>query len=475
LDCEISLIEKNGRNSSVLVLGDAMLDEYHYCRMERKTPEGPFLIWDLERVESRLGGAGNLAVNISALGAKATLAGIASDGEMGRLASEAKIATVFERDGRPNTVKRRFIDLETGSMLAREDIESRNPVSRATAALISRRLKDEFNLIIYSDYGKGMFNSETVPEFLKIRAKRRIADLKPQNAKLFRGKVDIIKMNFGEFRELAKEYGEDARNEDAEIERVGKKIREDLKADLLITRSEKGMSYIGKDSFHSKAEAKEVTDITGAGDTVTAAFAVALSSGVSVWNAVHIANVSASIKVSKRGAVPVSLEEIKSKLLSEEKKIIGDKEIEGVIQRQRITGKKIVFTNGCFDILHHGHIAFLKKAREFGDILVVALNSDASVRKLKGAGRPKIPQHGRAEMLASFPFVDYVVIFDADTPEYLVEMLRPDVYVKGKDYKVETLPEARIVESYGGKVELIDLISEKGEKVSSSSIIKGMG
>lgn len=451
-----------------------MLDEYHYCKMERKTPEGPFLIWDLKKVETRLGGSGNLAVNISALGAEATLAAIVSDGEMDRLASEAKINTVFERDGRPNTVKRRFIDLETGAMLAREDIESRNPVSRASAALISKRIKDDFDVIVYSDYKKGMFNAETIPEFLKIKAKKRIADVKPQNAKLFRGKVDIIKMNFKEFSELAKEYGENVRNEDADVERVGKKIREDMRADLLITRSEKGMSYIGNDSFHSKAEAKEVMDITGAGDTVTAAFATALACGVSIQNAVHIANISASIKVSKRGAVPVSLEEIKKRLLSEEKKIVSDKEIEEIIQRQRITGKKIIFTNGCFDILHHGHIMFLKKAREFGDILIVALNSDSSVRKLKGAGRPKIPQHGRAEMLASFPFVDYVVIFDMDTPEYLVEMLKPDVYVKGKDYKVETLPEARIVEGYGGRVELVDLVNENGEKVSSSSIIKGM-
>ena len=471
MDCEIDTIEKNSGKMRILVLGDVMIDEYHYCRLERKTPEGPFLVWDLQRIEKRLGGAGNLAHNIKALGANVVLAGIALDGELDRIALENKIPVILERDGRPTTIKRRFIDSETNALLAREDVETRSPVARATSGFLAKRLKEDFDVVIFSDYNKGMFNPDSVPEFLRIKGKKRIADVKPGNAKLFKGKADIIKMNFKEFRELSKAYGEKVENTDADIERGGNKIREDLKADLLVTRSEKGMSFISDTSSHSVIENKEVIDIIGAGDTVTASFAVALACGVPVHNSLHISNMAASIKVTKRGAVPVSLDEVRKKLSTEERKILGEADLAKAIERQRITGKKVVFTNGCFDVLHHGHLYFLKRAKEFGDLLVVAVNSDASVKKLKGPGRPKIPQHGRAEMLSSFPFVDYVVIFDTDTPEYLVEMLKPDVYVKGKDYNIDELPETRIVENYGGRVELVDLVSEGGKKVSSSEII----
>ncbi len=471
MECEMDAIEANSGKTSVLVIGDVMVDEYHYCKLERKTPEGPFLVWNLKKVGKRLGGAGNLAHNIKALGAKVLLAGVAQDGEIEDIASANEIPVVLERDGRPTTIKRRFIDIDSGAMLAREDIEVTDPVQRGTATFMTKRLKEEFDVVIYSGYGKGMFNADTISEFLKVKAKKRIADVKPSEARLFRGKVDVIKMNFSEFQELAKEYGEKVRNENADIEAVGKKVRQDLKSDLLVTRSEKGMSYIGEEVFHSRVEPREVIDITGAGDTVTAAFAVSLACGSDVRSALHIANVAASIKLTKKGAVPVSLEDIGKTLLREEKKIVNDKELAAIAGRLRASGKKIVFTNGCFDILHHGHLHFLKKAREFGDVLVVALNSDSSVKKLKGAGRPKIPQHGRSEMLAAFPFVDYVVVFDTDTPEYLVEMVRPNVYVKGKDYSISELPEARIVKSYGGRVELVDLVSEGGKKVSSSELI----
>ncbi|MFH1222615.1 MAG: PfkB family carbohydrate kinase [Candidatus Micrarchaeota archaeon] len=469
----IEQIEANGEKIAILVVGDVMIDEYHYCKTERKTPEGPFMVWDLLKVEKRLGGAGNIAHNIRALGANATLAGVAQDGEIDRLADDNGIQVVIERDGRPTTVKRRFVDTETKMLLAREDVESREPVSRETAGFIVKRLKKEFDAVIYSDYNKGMLNKGSLTEFLKIKGKKKIADVKPENVQLFAGKVDLMKMNFKELQKLAAEYGEKIQNEDADVVRAGRKIRDELKADLLLTRSEKGMTFIGEELLHLKAEAKDVIDITGAGDVVMAAFTVAWACGASIQNAALLSNVAASIKVSKRGAVPVSLEEIKAVTDIESRKVLSEAELKKAVDRLRAAGKKIVFTNGCFDVLHHGHIYFLKKAREMGDVLIVGLNSDTSVKKLKGAGRPKIPQHGRAELLAAMPFVDYVVIFDTDTPEYLVELLKPEVYAKGRDYKEEALPEARIVESYGGKIKLIDLVSEEGKKVSSSDIIKG--
>lgn len=469
----LSSIEKKSGSISVLVLGDIMVDEYHLCRAERKSPEGPFLVWELLGITRSFGGAGNLAVNAGALGAKVTLAGIAGDGELDRMASERGIVLVVERDGRPTTLKRRFMDAETRAPIAREDVESREPVQRAAAGFLARRLRGEFDAVVYSDYAKGMFNKESIGEFAKIRAKVKMADVKPENAHLFKGVAGILKMNFREFSRLAEMHGEKVRNEDADMGRAGAKVREALGADLLITRSEKGMSYIGKEAFHAGGRAKEVTDITGAGDTSAAAFAVALACGLGVRDALEVANAAGSVKVGKRGAVPVSLEEIGKEMGAGVKKVVGEGELRVVVGRMRAAGKKIVFTNGCFDLMHHGHVVFLQKARELGDVLIVALNSDASVRKLKGAGRPRIPEHGRVGMLAAFPFVDYVVVFGTDTPEHLVEELKPDVYVKGKDYSGENLPEARIVERYGGKVVLLDLVTENGEKVSSSKLAKG--
>jgi len=471
VDCEISSIERNSGNAKILVIGDVMIDESHYCSLERKTPEGPFLVWDLLRVEKRLGGAGNLALNILAFGCNAILAGVVDGGDADALANEKGMKTFFERDGRPTTVKRRFFDDGTGAMLAREDIESREPVKKETAAFIVKRIKGDFDVVIFSDYKKGMFNQDSLAEFLKIKAKRKIADVKPVNARLFKGKVDILKMNFREFKELAKGFGESISNTDADIERAGKKAREELGADILITRSEKGMSYIGKSVYNSIVDAKEVIDIVGAGDTVTATFAVAVASGIDISNALHIANTAASIKITKHGAASVPLEDVREKLMLEERKILDEKGLSEAVSRLRSSGKKIVFTNGCFDIIHHGHVYFLKKAKELGDVLIVGLNSDSSIRKLKGEGRPKIPQHGRAEILSSFPFVDFVILFSTDTPEHLVDLIRPDVYAKGKDYNEADLPEARIVEGYGGKVKLIPLFEEGGKKVSSSKIL----
>lgn len=469
----LELIGKKCGNISALVLGDIMIDEYHLCRAERKSPEGPFLVWELLGITRGFGGAGNLAVNARALGAKVTLAGIAGDGELDRMASEKGIVLIVERDGRPTTLKRRFVDAETKAPIAREDVESKEPVGRAAAGTIARRLKGEFDVAVYSDYAKGMFNKESMQEFAKVKAKLKIADVKPENAHLFKGVAGILKMNFREFSRLAEMHGEKVRNEDADMERAGRKVRDALGADLLITRSEKGMSYIGKEAFHAGGRAKEVMDITGAGDTSAAAFALALACGLGAQDALEVANAAGSVKVGKRGAVPVSLEEIRREMGSGGKKVVSEEELKGIVGRMRAAGEKIVFTNGCFDLMHHGHVVFLQKARGLGDALIVALNSDASVRKLKGAGRPRIPEHGRAGMLAAFPFVDYVVVFGTDTPEHLVEELRPDVYVKGKDYSEENLPEARIVERYGGKVALLDLVTENGEKVSSSRLAKG--
>ncbi|MEM2949207.1 MAG: D-glycero-beta-D-manno-heptose 1-phosphate adenylyltransferase, partial [Candidatus Bilamarchaeaceae archaeon] len=468
MGCEINVMEEKIANKHALVIGDVMIDEYHYCRTERKTPEGPFLVWDLERLERRLGGAGNIAHNIRTLGARVTLAGVALNDEIERLAAENGIECFFARDGRETTIKRRFFDIETKALLAREDIESRKPLPKDAAEFLARQLKkNDYDVIVFSDYAKGVFNRETVDVLTNIKGRVRIADTKPQNAELFKGKVNVIKMNFREFKQFMERYGAVITNTDTDIITAGRLARESLKTDLLITRSEQGMTYIGREIHHMKAEAKEVVDIIGAGDIVSAVFAAALASGLSLPNALHVANVAASIKVTKHGSSLVNFDEIKSAILREEGKIVKDNVLKEIVARNRAAGKKIVFTNGCFDVLHHGHIHLLKRAKEFGDVLIVGLNSDDSVRRIKGTTRPRTPEHGRAEVLAALPFIDYIVIFNTDTPEYLIEIIKPDVYVKGKDYKIEKLPEAAVVARYGGRVELIELVTDGTKKISS--------
>jgi len=454
---------------NVLVIGDVMIDEYHYCKVERKTPEGPFLVWELQEVRKELGGAGNLARNLATLGATVTLAGVVGDGIPQELAQRYGIKTIFSaaNDGRPTTTKRRFIDNETKALLAREDIESKNPISRETVSGIVARIKEKYDVLILSDYAKGLFWKETIPISSSVKAALKIADSKPQNAGFFKD-VDVIKMNFKEFAEVAKNFGYNVENTNSSVEQVGKELLKQFSNDFLITRSENGISYISSSGvFHSPVQVKEVVDIMGAGDTVCAMFAVARAVGLDIPTSLHLSNLAASIAVSRRGTVSVTLDEVEGLINSEKRKIVSLEELKEITKKLRTNGKKIVFTNGCFDILHHGHLYFLSEAKSLGDILIVGLNSDAGVRKLKGEGRPRMPQHARAELLAALSTVDYVVIFDNDTAESLVDELKPEIYVKGKDYKMEALPEARIVQSYGGKTILIDLRTEKGKKISS--------
>jgi D-beta-D-heptose 7-phosphate kinase/D-beta-D-heptose 1-phosphate adenosyltransferase len=268
-------------------------------------------------------------------------------------------------------------------------------------------------------------------------------------------------------KELAGAAGKGLANDDKEIEICGNEIRRqyDIKY-LLVTRSERGMTLLSENgAHHIRSEAREVYDVSGAGDTVVATVAAGLSAGLNVEKAVKIANKAAGIVVGKLGTAPVTIDELKAALGGGRNgKIVSLEVLLKTLKRLRAEGKKIVFTNGCFDILHKGHVAYLQKARELGDVLIVGLNSDESVRRLKGSCRPVNKEADRAFVLSGLEMVDYVVIFDEDTPYEILSRIRPDVLVKGGDYKIEEV----VGREFAGRVELIDFV----EGYSTSEIIK---
>lgn len=470
---DVDLIHEKVKKKNILVIGDIMIDEYHFCNIEKKTPEGPFLVWDLQKIFKKVGGAGNIASFLSIFGPSIELAGISLGDEVSNLANLEGIKCVLVSDGRINTIKRRFVDIETKMLVGREDIEKKDNLSKETADLLFSKLKKSYDAVIFADYAKGVFNENTVDIFTSINAKFSIADVKPQNVDFFKSKVNIIKMNFKEFKTTAEKQNFLIKNSDADIEKFGMMIRDSLKTDLLITRGREGMSYIGEEVIHMKSDVKEVVDVVGAGDVVTAMFVAGLLADLDLSSTMYFANKVASFKVTRHSSSLISYKDIKNifTIRNEEDKLIDYKKINEVVITHRSRNHKIVFTNGCFDILHHGHTYFLKKAKELGDILIVGLNSDSSVKKLKGPNRPKLAASSRAKILAALPVVDYIVIFDDDTAEHLVSLIKPDVYVKGADYEIKKLPEANLVEKYGGRVVLIPLLTENGKKISSSDIV----
>ena len=259
------------------------------------------------------------------------------------------------------------------------------------------------------------------------------------------------------------------KNSDEDLEKLGKYLKEKLKSNILITRSEKGATYIGRKVFHSESDVSNVSDVTGAGDTCIAIFSVLDYLKCDTSTALEIMNAAAKITVSQLGTYAPNISEIKSELVKEEfNSLLNREQVLRINQKLKKEKKKIVFTNGCFDLLHKGHMHLLSEAKKQGDVLIVGINSDSTVKKLKGKNRPILDEVTRAYMLSNLKSVDYVIVFEEETPKKLISLLRPDVHVKGGDYKVKDLPETKIVKKYGGKVIIVKLL----DKTSTTNIVK---
>lgn len=457
----------------VLVLGDIMLDRYWEGGTSRISPEAPVPVVKVEQIKDRPGGAGNVALNIAALGAGARLGGYTGDDEMAESLQDmlvgAGVDCAFTRvAGSPTITKLRIISRH--QQLIRLDFEEAD-LSGSGEPLVNsvQQQLQSCGALVLSDYAKGALDD---PGPLIAAACSAgvpvLVDPKGTDFARYRG-ATLLTPNLHEFEAVV-----GACPSEAELVSRGEKLMQELElAALLVTRGEHGMTLLrpGEEELHLPARAREVFDVTGAGDTVIATLAAAVAAGASLPQAVGLANVAASIVVGKLGTAAVSAPELRRAVLQEqgtERGAVTLGQLEIAVADARSQGERVVFTNGCFDIIHAGHVTYLEQAKQLGDRLVVAVNSDDSVRKLKGSGRPINPEDRRMAVLAGLEAVDWVVCFSDDTPRPLLEVLKPDILVKGGDYAgKEEVVGWEIVEGYGGEVKVLGVV----DNVSTTAIV----
>ncbi len=453
----------------VVVIGDLMLDRYWSGSTSRISPEAPVPVVRVEDFQEQAGGAANVVLNITAMGGKALIAGVIGSDEAGDtleqlLQGEANVDSLLKRTTLAPTITKLRV-LSRHQQLIRLDFESGAAEHYHLDAIadLQQHLADA-HVVVLSDYGKGVLSQpQDIIQAARALGKPVLVDPKRHDFEAYAG-ASLITPNMSEFEAVV---GSCRDNDDLAAKAENLMQSHQIEA-LLVTRSEEGMSLLrrGLTPVHIPAQALEVFDVTGAGDTVIAAMAVAIASGLELDEAAHIANVAAGIVVGKLGAATVSVPELRRALdVMEEQHngVVNEKMLLEAVSDAHDHGETVVMTNGCFDILHAGHVHYLEQARRLGDRLVVAVNDDESVRRLKGATRPIIPQKERMEVLAGLAAVDWVVPFSEDTPERLICEVRPDVLVKGGDYT----PEQVAGNQCAGETKILSFI----EGCSTSNII----
>ncbi|MSO91999.1 MAG: D-glycero-beta-D-manno-heptose-7-phosphate kinase [Rhodospirillales bacterium] len=462
-------------NARVLIVGDVMLDHFVYGSVERISPEAPIPVLRIARETAMLGGAGNVARNVAALGGRVVLIGAIGTDVAGKrvrklVSQETGVTDALLADkARRTSTKTRYFG--GNQQMLRADEETVAPLApRARKALLqkARQALRKCAVMVLSDYGKGVLQdgvSEALIAIAKRAGKPVVVDPKSTDYRCYRG-ADVITPNR---RELADASGM-ATGTDAEVvAAAGSLIRKHALRAIIATRSQDGMTLVAARSakakaLHLKAEAREVFDVSGAGDTVVATVAAALGAGAGLAQAAALANVTAGIVVGKVGTAVTHPAEVVAALhhqdlSSAEAKVLTLAQALERVEQWRRRDLSVGFTNGCFDLLHPGHVALLRQARRACDRLIVGLNSDASIARLKGPGRPVQPEAARAAVLASLAAVDAVVIFGDDTPLELIKGIRPDVLIKGAEYTGKLVVGAAEVRAYGGRVILADMVA----------------
>ena len=458
--------------ANVLVVGDLMLDRYWHGDTSRISPEAPVPVVLVGESEERAGGAGNVALNISALGAKASLLGFTGDDEqcaaLEKLLTPVGIDCFFDKLTGAATITKLRV-LSRHQQLIRLDFEDGFEAQKADNLLKSFQSQlSNAGAVILSDYGKGTLRQ--VQEFIQFARKAGkivLVDPKGSNFEKYRG-ATLITPNMHEFEGVVGRC-----DDDEDIVKKGQDLMTSLDLQgLLITRSERGMTLLQKDlpAIHLPTRAKEVFDVTGAGDTVISVLAAALAAGESFADATALSNLAAGIVVSKLGTATVSMDELRREIRKQhqiQRGVVEEDALLQMVSESKEHGETVVMTNGCFDILHAGHVAYLEQARELGDRLIVAVNDDDSVKRLKGPERPVNTMEKRMRMLAALQCVDWVVPFYEDTPTRQICKLMPDILVKGGDNDPDKIPGGDCVREAGGEVKVLTYI----DGVSTTSII----
>jgi D-beta-D-heptose 7-phosphate kinase/D-beta-D-heptose 1-phosphate adenosyltransferase len=469
-----SLLQLLGRleRTRCLVVGDVMLDRFVYGGIGRISPEAPIPVLAVERELDMPGGAANVARNLVSIGARAVLIGVVGDDSaaemlVSRLSQHPEMRSQLVGDpSRPTTVKTRFV--AEGQQMLRADHESSKALSddvREQLLSAYRSALTEIDVVILSDYGKGVLCDAVVAEAIasaRSAGKPVITDPKSRTFAKYRG-ATVLTPNRGELQTAC---GFECGTDEAVVEGARKILAEGICETMVVTRGKDGMSIIqaagGVD--HLRTAAREVFDVSGAGDTVIATMSAAVAAGAAIVDACSLANIAAGIVVGKRGTAVATAGEIMASLRPHDAsvdayKLFSRDSVASLASEWRKQGLRVAFTNGCFDLLHPGHISLIDQARREADRLIVGINSDQSVQRLKGPERPVQSEIARATVLASLKSVDAVVIFDEDTPLQLIDLLEPDVLVKGGDYTVETVVGADLVVKRGGRVFLANLVA----------------
>lgn len=451
-------ILENFENVKILIIGDIILDHYLYGKVNRINPEAPVPIVEIQSEKYILGGAANVAANVASLSGNPTLLGFIGEDEAGE-----KIIELTKKEG----IK--FIPNYTNQTIEKTRITSGNHhLIRIDKEEKSQKffdieiLKEELekaDIVVVSDYAKGAITPQLMNILLESD-KKIIIDPKPKNKELYKG-CYLITPNQKEALEIS--------NLEEALE-AGKWLQKNISSKVIVTRGPEGMITFDEKIKSIPTYAKEVYDVSGAGDTVMATISLALSSGATLEQSAIIANHAAGIVLTKLGTAKATLKELKQKLFKENKKIKSFEEIKEMVEKLRSENKKIIWTNGCFDLLHQGHVDYLQKAKGGRDVLILGLNSDESIRRLKGPERPIQSEKARAEILAALECVDHILIFQEITPEKYIKELEPDFFIKGGDYTIKTMSqnERKIVESYGGKIMFIP----QTEGMSTTNLIE---
>jgi D-beta-D-heptose 7-phosphate kinase/D-beta-D-heptose 1-phosphate adenosyltransferase len=454
--------------TSVLVIGDVMLDRYAYGEVNRISPEAPVPILTVERETAMPGGAGNVVRNLTALSAAVAFIAVVGDDQAGSdltglVGGQPGVEPwLLVQSGRATTVKTRYV--ANGQQLLRADQEDARPIQPKLADRLLRIARDGMaatSITVLSDYAKGLLAGDVAKQLIEAAhqaGRRVIVDPKGPDYARYAG-ADIVTPNR---RELSEATGLPVATE-AEIVTAARALRSAHRfGAVVVTRSEDGMTLLDEHGpQHFPAEAPEVFDVSGAGDTAVATLAAGLAGGLELPVAVRLANVAAGIVVGKIGTAVARETELMAALSPQGgalRKIVTAAQAAEQVERWRRKNYTTGFTNGCFDLLHPGHVHLLEQARAACDRLVVGLNSDASVRRLKGPTRPVQPEAARAAVLASLAAVDLVVIFDEDTPVELIKALQPELLVKGADYTIDGVVGADLLQGWGGRVMLAELL-----------------
>ncbi len=475
-----AMLDRAG-SATVLAIGDLMLDRFISGKVNRISPEAPIPVLAVDRDSTMAGGVGNVVSNIRSLGGRAELVAVVGDDPAARtlasvLEPASEIALVTDRS-RPTAVKERFI--AGGQQLLRADYEQVRSVSAEIEDLVIAEIGARLpraGVLVLSDYGKGVLTERVLASAIAAAKKQDIpiiVDPKGADYGRYRGATAVTP----NLKELAEATGATVSGDEAVVVAARQLIKDAGIGAMVATRGGEGLSVVPAkgEVIHVRAEAREVFDVSGAGDTVVATLALALATGMELGEAAMLANLAGGVVVGKVGTAPATAEELRHAADGGrgEGKVVGLAALIDRVERWRRRGLRVGFTNGCFDLLHPGHLSLLRQARAASDRLVVGLNSDASVRRLKGAGRPVSDEASRATVLSAVSEVDAVAIFEEDTPIKLIEAVRPDVLIKGADYTVEQIVGADFVLSYGGKVVRAELAPGHSTTATVAKIAAG--